>query len=297
MSHFTTLVIGDDVEEQLAPFDENLDVPEYEDPVDVNKELSDALNYFSATTEHLAGRTADDLTIDEKVDVLVKWSGDGWRVVDGEIKRMTTYNPNSKWDWYTIGGRWNGFFRLKGGEVGLPVVPHYSELSNPPDRAGFTDQARKGQIDFARMREDARAGAEAAFDELVSNTDGIEPPHELYRAVRQATGDALQELRDELWQHPWMQAASRSSSIFGNPYEDFRIGADGPRENYVEARVAAVGATYAIVLNGEWISRGDMGWFGLSNDTVSEDDWYAKVREILDGLPDDALLTLVDCHI
>ena len=27
--------------------------------------------------------------------------------------QMITYNPNSKWDWYSIGGRWGGFLPLK----------------------------------------------------------------------------------------------------------------------------------------------------------------------------------------
>ena len=27
--------------------------------------------------------------------------------------QMITYNPNSKWDWYSIGGRWSGFLPLK----------------------------------------------------------------------------------------------------------------------------------------------------------------------------------------
>ena len=28
----------------------------------------------------------------------------------------TTSNPDAKWDWWTIGGRWNGLLRLKNGE-------------------------------------------------------------------------------------------------------------------------------------------------------------------------------------
>lgn len=28
----------------------------------------------------------------------------------GTGTRLTTYNPKSKWDWWTIGGRWNGYF-------------------------------------------------------------------------------------------------------------------------------------------------------------------------------------------
>lgn len=31
----------------------------------------------------------------------------------GTGTRMTTYNPKSKWDWWTIGGRWNGYFDAK----------------------------------------------------------------------------------------------------------------------------------------------------------------------------------------
>ena len=30
-----------------------------------------------------------------------------------EEGQMVTYNPNSKWDWYSIGGRWSGFLPLK----------------------------------------------------------------------------------------------------------------------------------------------------------------------------------------
>lgn len=35
----------------------------------------------------------------------------GYMDEDGNI--LSTYNPNSKWDWYVIGGRWSGYFPLK----------------------------------------------------------------------------------------------------------------------------------------------------------------------------------------
>lgn len=34
---------------------------------------------------------------------------------DGTVE-MTTYNPESKWDWYTIGGVWSGFLTTKAGQ-------------------------------------------------------------------------------------------------------------------------------------------------------------------------------------
>jgi len=40
-------------------------------------------------------------------------------------------NPNAKWDWYVLGGRWNNSFILKDGS--------------------FSDQAKKGDIDFEEM--------------------------------------------------------------------------------------------------------------------------------------------------
>ena len=33
--------------------------------------------------------------------------------LDEDENLLSTYNPNSKWDWYCVGGRWNGFLVLK----------------------------------------------------------------------------------------------------------------------------------------------------------------------------------------
>lgn len=29
---------------------------------------------------------------------------------------LSTYNPNSKWDWYSVGGRWNKYIKTLDGE-------------------------------------------------------------------------------------------------------------------------------------------------------------------------------------
>lgn len=50
-------------------------------------------------------------------------------------------------------------------------------------------------------------------------------------------------------------------------------------------------------MNGVWCAKGEMGWFGMSDDELSQDDWNRKVNELIDGLPDDTLMTIVDCHI
>jgi hypothetical protein len=50
----------------------------------------------------------------------------GYTLVDenGEVTAtIDRTNPNAKWDWYQVGGRWNGYFKLKDGTLGLLGEP------------------------------------------------------------------------------------------------------------------------------------------------------------------------------
>src|SRR5690606_6757529 len=67
------------------------------------------------------------------LDAVIAWHKATWgedveRDDDG-LYSWTTYNPQSKWDWYQIGGRWSGLLILLDGST--------------------VDQARKGDIDWA----------------------------------------------------------------------------------------------------------------------------------------------------
>lgn len=82
MSHYSVLVVTktdriSELEKLLAPFDESLEVAPY---IYKTKEELDELDWI----------TSEDDIFDEHGNLL------------------TTYNPNSKWDWYSIGGRWSG---------------------------------------------------------------------------------------------------------------------------------------------------------------------------------------------
>ena len=57
-------------------------------------------------------------------------------------------------------------------------------------------------------------------------------------------------------------------------------------------------SSYAYVdLEGEWISRGKMGWWGMSSDDKAEEAWDKQYFEWLKSLPQDTWLVNVDCHI
>lgn len=45
------------------------------------------------------------------------WNGNNWRKdEDGVWAVYSSYNPNSKWDWYSVGGRWSNSIKTKSGE-------------------------------------------------------------------------------------------------------------------------------------------------------------------------------------
>lgn len=54
-------------------------------------------------------------------------------------------------------------------------------------------------------------------------------------------------------------------------------------------------SAYAAVIDGQWCSQGDMGWFGISSN--DSDDWNAQFALILDAIRPDQYVAIVDCHI
>ena len=85
----------------------------------------------------------------------------------------------------------------------------------------------------------------------------------------------------------WYQVGGRwNNSIPGNEVK------------MTEVNIDKIDPPYAFVTpDGEWVERGEMGWFGISSNEMNEDEWDAKFREYLKTLDKDIVLTLVDCHI
>jgi hypothetical protein len=113
LSHFVVLVVGNDIDDQLAPYDENTDVEPYLDSLDGDwkTELENAKEYF-------VKKTNEDITGWSEQDILDAWTQPGHWVPskDGDgYEHWSTYNPKSKWDWYITGGRWDGWIKTRAG--------------------------------------------------------------------------------------------------------------------------------------------------------------------------------------
>ena len=97
MSHYKVLVVGEDVEEALWPFGEDLEVEEY--PL------------FTRDQAIAEGKKIWPHKTDEECWGLM---AEGCRT-DRSGTIYSTSNPNGKWDWYVVGGRWSNILRLKNG--------------------------------------------------------------------------------------------------------------------------------------------------------------------------------------
>ena len=55
--------------------------------------------------------------------------------------------------------------------------------------------------------------------------------------------------------------------------------------------------TFAVLKDGEWFEKGEMGWWGVVHDKKDEELWVNELKKLVQGLPDDTLISIFDCHI
>jgi hypothetical protein len=86
----------------------------------------------------------------------------------------------------------------------------------------------------------------------------------------------------------------KSDYIFwdGSP-QDYLI----PREAFIEAAGDRACVTFAVVKDGQWYERGEMCMFAFVHNEMDQAEWNRQFHKMIDSLPDDAMLTVVDCHI
>lgn len=315
MSHSTVTVVVRDAknadeailaaQEALSPFNENLEVDDYFVPIDEASVREIAPEY--GTLE------ADTSSIAEKVGKY--YLNDAFRGhYDAETKSygyMTSYNPKSRWDWYQLGGRWNGFYMLKPNvhDSLLGVAGSFGTSKNLENCA---DIVQKKDIDFTLMRSLAEQEASLAYDKFEEATRGIAVPPSWDDLCREALEnpnasvedyvnipeEKMKEIRVKFHNTPWILALKNADMfpVFSDVHSMYFVNAGG-REAYVKNAGDSVISTFALLLDGEWIERGEMGWFGLASKEKDNDAWLEEFNTKIDSLPDDAWLAVYDVHI
>lgn len=280
MSHFAVLVIGDDVEAQLQPYHE-YECTGIEDQYVINVDITNEAR--SIHTEHYATEPFPKFVADYYgLDVRD----------DGSVWRKT--NPNAKWDWWVVGGRWSGFFSVKPN----PKVPG---SSNPDTRI---DAGPKGLINIEGMRLSAAQEAIERWKTVEHLVSGLPEPRlwdEVFPNGHQIPD--FDELKAWYYAQPAIKAVhewlkQRGSFFIGwHDIEPYLQRESDAMEQYVALKRNQACIPYAVVMEGKWSAKGKMGFFGVSNDIEDPAKWYQQMNDILDRIPDDTLLTIVDCHI
>lgn len=339
MSHFTVLVIGDDHEKLLAPFHEfectGTD-DEYVQDIDLTEEARDSYQRFLDREKGEENAVAESF-----VSFIEDWygykprnpededyhEGDhkyGYVQLDAEgnvAKVIKRTNPNKKWDWYQVGGRWSGQLLLKGEYTeALKHLAALTEKNRPiPDsllqkvehikmgdrswvnagqhiEVGRVDRAPKRAIDIERMRDEAAQEAADRYDLALSKLGNLD--FLTWREMREKHSD-IEQAQAAYHEQPqiiaYNEGRDQMERIFGERADAFRTNS---RERYIEtAKLGALSAFALLTEERGWEESGSMGMFGVSSDNRDPLDWARHVAKTIDELPEDAVLTMVDCHI
>lgn len=290
MSHFTVLVIGTNAEDQLAPFDERIEIPDYDTGIVSEEDKNRCIEYYVKEKKFNYVNNFDDLYAKYGRD----WNSGSWRKhTDGTYHEYSTRNPDSKWDWYKLGGRWTGFFQLKDdaeGETGEPG------LMTARAKVGHADAAYKKDIDFTRMRTEAGDRAAKEYDKAMKIIGHL-PVNKTWEEIRGKKEKNMDKLREKYWAQPrcvaWKGAQTDDDFGWGSSPDDYIIS----KEQFIqEAKESAI-STFAVVKDGKWYEKGKMGWWAVVLNGKEESEWNKEFYNLLNSTPDDTLLSVYDCHI
>jgi hypothetical protein len=299
MSHFTVLVFDEDYDTALAPFDENFDVDAYkrEETQWVKQQAERILK-----DQGVKGRNPSLETMARVVNKA--WSDCAYFVEDGAIFEMTTRNPEGYWDWHVLGGRWRGFFPLKKGvaydpgfhlgEPGTFEALAIRDGKEVPDHIAkrMADRVRVGDIDFAKARDQADANAREHFAKWKACFEKYGRP-ESWKSIHGRIGTpevlSISDARDIYHK----QKAIKNFKAFGCPVDELGFDEGAYAKDCRDHALVP----YAVVYEGEWMAKGEMGMFGISHNEGEPENWAASVGRLYEEAGDDQVVSLVDCHV
>lgn len=285
MSHFCVLVVGNtELESQMAPFNEQPDEDSKFLKWSVYNRVENESHYFGTKKE--AKAYLKSLPPEAKYD-------------EPESEAISRSNPNAKWDWYEVGGRWAGFFKVKKGAIGRKGKQYNmgNKLVMTEDKA---DQLLKGDIDINFMRKEKYEAALKDYDATLKAFDGDIPKIEKTwdEFIKDKSYTDFEKRREDYWNQPSMKRVKAAQDknlidIWGFDLLEYQC----DRETFTQRAASDVLSTFAVLKDGVWYERGGMGWWGMVHDEKDQDKWNEEFMKLFNEISDETLLTLVDCHI
>ena len=217
------------------------------------------------------------------------------------------HNPDAKWDWWTIGGRWSGYFPVKPGRalnLGKPGA-----FDNKPE-PGKSDVVRVEEIDMDLVAKETREKAEEfwtkweaflADPRAKDNDSPFGGPRSkaldigLLNVVR-GPATSTETTKAIPWDYPGARFDAKDERRGWTDVARL-ITRDEFLREYVDCFTPI--ASYAALDEGGWHASGEMGWWGSSSDKPDDKVAFKRSfvrRFIKESAPTDTLV-VVDCHI
>ena len=288
------------VGEALEPFNENTEVEGYEEEcwclgreawsaaneqttvefgdlndtrkkfhAEVRPTLEEGADVDAAWREYVSARVARRDELEQQHEMYQQFNPE-CEDCQGHGIRTSTYNPQSKWDWWQIGGRWTG---------------HWSPDYEPEKDPRNTETCRMCQ--GSGMRTDiVELHGKLASGEWVAES-------ERPAFAKDWTADDCHEYLGKTGCNSCQGKGTRSvwpTGWVSHPGDTLPVAA-------LLELDALDASTFAVLTpEGEWVERGKMGWFGMCQDEQEVTDWVAQWKETLEQFPDH-IAVVVDCHI
>jgi hypothetical protein len=278
VSHFSLLVVTTSnptraaLSEILAPWQEfDSTVTEYVQSVDITQEAREFHEGSSEPFLDYASNFYGYSILEEGEPDLYGAHKHGWveKTPEGDVKVIQRKNPDARWDWWVIGGRWDKFWTTKSGDK--------------------VNVLQKKDADFDSMRAAAEQRAAKNWDEARAVINPHLQGYMSWSDCHQKFGDDISKAREFYRAQP-AEVALREAKIWAS-VEDFLI----DRDTYIQNARNTSLTCFALLMGGVWRGRGEMAWFAVVHDENS--GWDEEFQEILESIPDDSWLTIVDCHI
>ena len=284
MSHFTVLVIWDNPEKQLAPFQEN-------NMDDCPKEYLKYCVYDKDWNKH---------RFDTEEDFKKSW------IIPEDEDWGYRENPNAKWDWYQLWGRRGGIFSLKKDvEFDEKNMWDFSFLTPISEieklkRERKCSKARKWDIDFEWMYK-SKLEREIWFYKPLFDAYNNQFP-----IVPQKWKDLVEQHKENIQNARDIYGAQEEVKEFNKKCKELNISfRDTLLEDFewftsVEEYVKSICPwfyTFAVIKDGVRYEEGKMGRRWAVSDRKSPKDRSSEFKKLLEELPEDTLLSVYDCHI
>lgn len=281
MSHFSVLVPANNsahLQVLMQPYHEFECTGEddiYVQDVDVTKEaIENGLDCFGLEEKTVQNENDLDREGAHKY---------GYAIVDSDgniLKAINRTNPNKKWNWYEVGGRWSKTLVCKSGHRA-----DYAKLHDIDFEAIRHTQAERAMRVYRTFQEVWETVAK--LEVIVTDEDRAWWKSNEYL---QTAFPAIEDMKR------WEKADHRNENLPIMLGLDtiakmrFTSADDYYQQHYNDA------PTYAFISpDGAWHGRGDMGWWGM--DSNRNDDYPLLFWRMIESIHPSATVFVVDCHI